>query len=242
MHLARNPDNRPVAPSSYRPTRFERLGHDGPLLLRAVPYMLVVFACLLLLFATLRRTLGYSSAFVVPLALVTTGAITWAGLRFANFAGTHLGRFILPTGDSTPYEHQFSREEALAARGDIAEALDAFESAIATIPIDAPSGINVRIRTAELCIGKGANPSRAAELLREVQRYPALAAPQDIYASNRLIDLLLGPLAQPSRALVELRRIADRYPDSNAAMHARAAIVTIKRQISDAEPGSAAGR
>jgi hypothetical protein len=83
-------------------------------------------------------------------------------------------------------------------------------------------------------MGPGGDTERATDLLREVQRFPGVAAGQDIYVSNRLIDLLLGPLHQPARALVELRRIIDRYPASSAATHARTAILTVKRQIADA--------
>ena len=242
MRPSSNRAARPSAPPTYRPTMLDRRGPDGALILRAVPYTLVVFGSLVVMFSTLRRQLEYPSALVLPLALVTTVAIVWAGMRFAHAAGSRLGQFVLPTGESTPYEHQFSREEALAARGDIAGAADALEGAIAAIPIDAQTGVAVRIRTAELYMGEGANPKRAAELLREVQRHSSLPPAQDIYVSNRLIDLLLGPLAQPSRALFELRRLADRYPDSSAGRHARSAIVTVKRQISEAGSGDAASR
>ena len=241
----RSPSNRaahPPPPRTYRPTMLDRLGPDGALMLRAMPYMVVLFACLVLLFSTLRRQLEYPSALVLPLALGATAAISWAGMRFANAAGARFGHFVLPTGESTPYEHQFSREEALAARGDITGAIDALEAAIAAISIDAPTGLAVRIRTAELYMGQGANPKRAAELLREVQRHPGLPPTQDIYVSNRLIDLLLGPLAQPARALFELRRLADRYPASTAGKHARSAIATVKRQMSEAEPGARESR
>ena len=233
-----NPPNAFHVRAPYRRTLFERLGPDGPLLLRAVPYMVVVFVCLLMMFGTLRRKFDYPAPLVLPLAAVTTLALTWISLRFANAAGSQLGRFVLPTGESTPYEHQFSREQALAARGDITGAIDAWEAAVASTDSESLRGVNARIGAAELYMGKGANPKRAAELLREVQRHPALPASQDIYVSNRLIDLLLGPLEQPARALFELRRIADRYPNSSAATHARAAIVTVKRRISENEPGN----
>ena len=148
-------------------------------------------------------------------------------------AGHGFARFVLPTGESTPYEHQFSREESLVARGEIAAAVDAYEAAVASHPTTMPAGISVRIRAAELYMGAGANPARAADLFREIQRIPDIAPTQDIYVSNRLIDLLLGPLKQPSRALVELRRIIERYPTSSAATHARAALTTVRRQIEE---------
>jgi hypothetical protein len=209
----------------------DRLGPDGALLLRGIPYIVITFACLVVLFATLKEKVGYPGYLVLPLAALATAAITWAGMRFATSVGEGFGHFIVPTGASTPYEHQFSREDALAARGDIDGALAAFEAAIAATPISTPIGISVRVRAAELYLGKGANPARAAELFREIQRLPTVPPTQDIYVSNRLIDLLLGPLDQPARALFELRRIADRYPGSTAATHARAAILTVKRQI-----------
>ena len=220
-------------PAPYRRTRGDRLGPDAALIYRVVPYMVVLFACFALLFYLLRRQFDFSSAWVIPLALATTAAITHAGMRLAGAAGHGFARFVLPTGESTPYEHQFSREESLVALGDIVGAIDAYEAAIAEHPVTTPAGISVRIRAAELFMGGGDNPKRAAELFREIQRIPGVAPTQDIYVSNRLIDLLLGPLNQPSRALVELRRIIERYPTSSAAMHARTALTTVRRQIDE---------
>jgi hypothetical protein len=225
-------------PASYRRTRGDRLGPDAALIYRAVPYMIVVFMCVALLFGILQRRFEYGSVWIIPLALATTAAITWAGMRLAGVAGHGFARFVLPTGESTPYEHQFSREESLVARGDIVGAIEAYEAAIAEHPITTPAGVSVRIRAAELYMAGGANPKRAAELFREIQRIPDVAPTQDIYVSNRLIDLLLGPLKQPSRALVELRRIIERYPTSSAATHARAALTTVRRQIEESKPGA----
>ena len=49
-----------------------------------------------------------------------------------------------------------------------------------------------------------------------------------VYSANRLADLLSGPLGQPGRALVELRRLADRYPGSAVGDRAREAIKSMK--------------
>ena len=224
----------PPLPAPYRRTRGDRLGPEAALILRALPYMIVLFGCLALLFSVLQKQFGYPAALVVPLALVGTAVLTWLGMRVASAAGHGFARFVLPTGESTPYEHQFSREESLVALGDIVGAIAAYETAIASHPIATAAGVSVRIRAAELYMGAGANPARAAELFREIQRIPDVAPTQDIYVSNRLIDLLLGPLKQPSRALVELRRIIERYPTSSAATHARTAITTVRRQIEEA--------
>src|SRR5687768_15214613 len=147
----------PPAPAQYRRTRGDRLGPDAALIYRAVPYMIVLFGCLALLFSILRQRFEYSSAWIIPLALATTAALTWSGMRFASAAGRGFAQFVLPTGESTPYEHQFSREESLVARGDIAGAADAYEAAIAEHPVTTPAGISVRIRAAELYMGAGAS-------------------------------------------------------------------------------------
>lgn len=219
------------APAPYRRTMFDRHGPDAAIGLRVVPYVVVTFICMVALFAALRQKYGYSGFLVLPFAIVATGVVTWAGLRFATAAGEGIGHFVVPSGNSTPYEHQFSREDSLVARGDIAGALESLEAAIKVTPIAAQTGVAVRIRAAELHMGEGGTVARAVDLFREVQRFPGVAAGQDIYVSNRLIDLLLGPLDQPARALVELRRIIDRYPSSSAAMHARTAIATVKRRL-----------
>jgi hypothetical protein len=219
------------APAPYRRTMFDRHGPDAAMRLRVVPYVVVTFVCMVALFAALRQKHGYSGFLVLPFAAVATTAVAWAGLRVATAAGEAIGHFVVPSGESTPYEHQFSREESLVARGDIAGALESLEMAIRATPIAAQTGVAVRIRAAELHMAEGGTIARAVALFREVQRFPGVTAGQDIYVSNRLIDLLLGPFDQPARALVELRRIIDRYPSSSAAMHARTAITTVKRHL-----------
>ena len=215
--------------AALRASRSGKHGSDGVLWYRTVPYALVLLACCTTLFALV----GVPLILAVPLAAGLTAAFIWAGITFGTAAAEAFGRMVLPTGDSTPYEHQFSHEDSLAARGDIAGAIESLEAAIAVTPLTALTGVNVRIRAAELHMGKGGDPKRAAELFREIQRFPGASPSQDTYVSNRLIDLLLGPLRQRSRALVELRRIADRYPDSSAATHARAAIARLKRELED---------
>jgi hypothetical protein len=58
------------------------------------------------------------------------------------------------------------------------EALALYEHRIALEPRNAAA----RIRAGDLYAGEGANPSRAAELFREVQRIPGVAAKDGVYA------------------------------------------------------------
>ena len=237
MSGSREGPERQAAGAAYRLTHLDRRGPDGALVFRALPFVAVMFLGWTVLFKLVGAPLILA---VLPAGLLTAG-ITWGGLNAASAAGRLFGRFLFPTGDSTPYEPQFSREEAMAARGDVAGALESFEAAIAGTPLDAQTGINVRIRAAELYMDRASaakaadarrsDHQRAVELFREIQRFEGTSASQDIYVSNRLIDLLLGPLAQPARALVELRRLVARYPTSSAATHARTAIARLKEDL-----------
>jgi hypothetical protein len=219
--------------SSYKVTFFDRHGAGGALALHAARYAIVVFGLALLMSSVLgSRILGLSGAslivFTLVCALTLSALAVFAGLRLGAAAGRLAGRVYMG-GSSTPYEDQFSQEQALVMRRDYAAALALFEQRIAATPGDS----RVRIAAADLYGTHGDNPGRAAELYREVQRIPSVAAGHDIYASNKLADLFLGPLSQPGRALVELRRIAELHAGTPAAEHARRAIANLKE-----EPGS----
>ena len=215
------------AMAALRATRAGQSSPDAALGYRLFPWLAVIFGCC----TTLFMVLGAPFVAAAPLAAVLAAGFGWVGVTFATAIAEAAGRLLLPKGESTPYEHQFSLEDSLAARGDIAGALESLEAAIARTPLEALTGVNVRIRAAELHMDKGANPKRAAELFREIQRFPGVSSSQDIYVSNRLVDLLLGPLRQQARALVELRRVVERYPTSSAATHARTAIARLKREM-----------
>ena len=47
------------------------------------------------------------------------------------------------------------------------------------------------------------------------------------YATHRLLELYLGVLADPGRAMVELRRMADRFPGTP---HGQAALAALRRR------------
>jgi tetratricopeptide (TPR) repeat protein len=123
-------------------------------------------------------------------------------------------------GVGTTYSHI----AALEARGDIAGALTAWEEAIAA----SPDALAARLNAAELYTRKANNHVRSAELYREVQSHTNSNDEMRRYTSQRLIDLYLGPLNDQGRALVELRKVADRWPGTREAEGARAAIAKIK--------------
>lgn len=220
----------PAAQRRYRPTLMDRYGADG---VYQLPVLLLGGAGLAgLLGAAISWLVGDFSLVklflpVVSLVAAATGAIAlWVTSRIARAAG----ELLLTNGQGLPYENQFSYEDALAMRGDVAGALESFEDRIAATPIAAPTGVELRVRAAEMYARPKGDPRRAAELFRVVQRSPDLPPNRDLYVSNRLIDLYLGPLRDEGRAMVELRRLIERYPGTDTAAGARAAIARLKDQ------------
>ncbi|HKS07845.1 MAG TPA: hypothetical protein VJR92_16195 [Gemmatimonadaceae bacterium] len=120
----------------------------------------------------------------------------------------------------------YSHIEALEAKGDIAGALAAWEDVIR----GGPDAVAARMHAADLYARKGNNTQRAAELFRAIQTHASAPAEVQRYASQRLVDLYLGPLNDAGRALVELRKIADRWPGTPEADGAKRAIADIKQQ------------
>jgi tetratricopeptide (TPR) repeat protein len=215
--------------SSYKVTFFDRVGPDGAIRIRALAFALTVLAL------TMGAGLLRGAPIHVTLLLAgTLSLLTFFGsLGLAGLAG-RAARFFTSGGSSTPYEEQFSQEQALVMQRDYAGALALFEQRIAA----APGEPRVRMAAADLYMTHGENPRRAAELYREVQRSAAIAPGHDVYVSNKLADLYLGPLKEPGRALVELRRLIDRYPGSAAAKHARMALAHLKGDIVRDQPSS----
>jgi hypothetical protein len=171
-------------------------------------------------------------AFALVISLLLTGAARVFILTVTAGGGAVAQAIAFPTGNSTPYAVQYSFQESLAARGDVAGALESFEAVIQ----DSPDSALPRIRAAELYAKGSRDLKRAAELFRSVRDMPAASSRDVLYASSRLVDLYDGPLEDPGRALVELRRIIERFPSSPAASSARNALPVLKARLAQAHP------
>lgn len=224
--MARSDHARPPrSPRPYRPTLLDRLGPDRFHVLKAAGWS--AFGALMMVpVAALHSPFGWSVVITIPVCfLLTWVALTGVALLIIQPATAVAEFYLTPTGGSTPYEEQFSQEQALVMQGHVDEALASYERRIA----NDPGTVAARIQAAELYAGQANNPVRAAELLREAQRLPRLTSGEDAYVGNRLADLYLGPLQAPQRALVELRRLLDRHPDSRVAPQLRQAIASLKQ-------------
>lgn len=216
----------PENDENRKPTLFDRYGPDAGRLLHLRGWSLVIFLTSLFLAWGLLRRIGLSLGWAVLLTPVGALALTWVLRRaiLVSSDGAGSAMQLVTLGGKAPYEDQFSLEQAMVMRGEVGEALASFERRIEA----RGSGVEVRVRAAELYAGEGKNPTRAAELLRAARALPELTEGQDIYVTNRLADLLAGPLNEHGRALVELRRLVERYPGTPAASHARAALSALK--------------
>lgn len=158
------------------------------------------------------------------LGFVGVFVVSWLGIiGVSRLAGGSFSAFIQPQGT---YEETFSYEDSLLARGNHAEAIAAFEQRI----LAGTGGTTVLVRAADLQAKHG-NPQRAAELFRQAQRSAQVAPETHMYVTNRLVDLYTGPLANTDAAISQLRELIAVHPSSDAARHARAALVTLKRQL-----------
>lgn len=148
--------------------------------------------------------------------------VRYVSTGIADGSARAIASFVHPSGNSTPYEPSFSAHDALEAAGDVAGAIEAYEATVR----EQPENVRALRQAAELHV-RGGHAPRAAELFAAVRR-AATSREDELYATQRLADLYLGPLGDDGRALVELRRIAERFPGTREAEGARSALRRLK--------------
>ena len=175
----------------------------------------------------LRGLRGFAHLLVALASGVLGGLFVMFGsMYFARSGAAGMTRFTHPDGSTTPYQRTFSFQEALAAKGQVDEALASYEEEI----LIAPDDVELMVRTADLYLSGKRRPDRAAELLRRVRRTASASPARAMYVSQRLVDLYLGPLNDRGRAIVELRILIDTFPGSTAATFAREGLDKLKRE------------
>jgi len=218
---------------SYKQTLFDRLGPDAGHSVRSTIYGLAlgpVFFMLLLGVGSIHLHLsGWQNLLFALVGGVLIGvAVAKVPVMIGETAGKGAS-VVVAGGSTTPYTEQYSYQQTLVMQGRLDEALSTYEAIIA----EPGSTCDVRIRAAELYAREANKPQRAAELFKEVTRDPRCTVGEEVYSANRLADLYNGPLGQPGRALVELRRLADRYPNSVIGERARQALRSLKALATD---------
>lgn len=144
---------------------------------------------------------GYAFAAVVA-GLTFVGGLQWIATRV-------MMSFMQPGGRSRDVDSS-SKAESMAMSGNFEEASAEFEANRAR------RGETIASLRAEAEIHASAagDPKRAEELYLRIRRSPLATRSDQLYASHRLIDLYIGLLDDPGRVMVELRRMAERFPDT----------------------------
>jgi hypothetical protein len=210
----------PHEPRPYRRTLFDRHGSAAADLVRSATYGVMVSG---LVFGAVALASAHMSVGVVFIALLAGFATAVATYSLSAAVGG-FAKSLTVSGVSAPSEAQYSFQQALVMQGNIDDAIASFDAIIAA---DA-TAVRPRVLAAELYAQHRGDARRAAELLREAQRSPAITTGEDVYVTNRLVDLLIGPLGDTGRACVELRKLIERYPASAVAARAREALARLK--------------
>lgn len=219
---------------AYRRTAFDRHGPEAAHRNQILSSLIIPIVAGALIGGALGAKKDLSPPLIALSALI--GAALLGGwwwffvTRVSHGAGKAFGEFIQPSGDRTPYEQQYSEQDAMVMRGNVAGALASFEEII----LASPNEPRPKLRAADLYVKNG-QWDRAEALYRAVQRIPDVAAKDDIYATNRLADLYLQWPDREARALTELRKIIDRYPDTELAQRARTGLANLKSHLGTAE-------
>jgi tetratricopeptide (TPR) repeat protein len=221
-----NPD------AEYRRSLMDRIGPEGADLFRALNWSIVPIVAGMLIGAFwVIRNIGLPTSRPLAYTYVGLGALIGAMifgggallfiLTVSRGMGEGFGAFIQPKGE---YHRDYSREDSLVARGDVAGALSSFESIAAA----EPDNVEVRLRAAEL-YRKNSSFEEAARLYRDVQS-KAQRSRDDVHASLRLIDLYLAWPENEGRSMRELKRLIDKYPGTEIEKRSRAALANLKRE------------
>lgn len=160
---------------------------------------------------------------MAPGIAATLLAVGLTLLRVVQVLSGQLVLSIVNPGGRTRGPVGHSRAEALAAAGRIEDATEAFESTRSTTG-DRVASLRAE---AELHAAASGDPKRAESLFQRIRRAPDATASDQLYASHRLIDLYLGPLRDPGRVMVELRRMAERFPET---IDGQSALTELKRR------------
>jgi hypothetical protein len=144
----------------YKPTLFDRHGPAALAIVRAWGYGLITFGLCLVMFGAIGAgMLHYSGwilmAFTLGLSTAAGGLAGSAGWLGSKLTGDVVHEVFL-SGSGTPYQEQFSYEQALVMKGDVAGAIRSFEDRMAR----ADAGVDVRLCSVMRDATRDARPAR----------------------------------------------------------------------------------
>lgn len=196
------------------------------LLLRGAPYGAVIG----LVAAAAAAIAGHQPLWVALLVGVAAAAIgTFLPYLLASRGAEIGGSIYTPQGSSTPPIREYSLAESLVARGQLNEAVEAYELLVEDNPQDAEPAI----RLARLLRDKLARFEEAAGWYRRALLKPKLEPSVEVALTRELIELYTHKLRTPNAALPYLKRLAERHAQHPAAAWAREQYAEIKQEMKE---------
>ena len=193
------------------------------LYVRSLPYALIaaglVVGPALLVGARWWQVIIYAAiAFVIGLF-----APVWLSER-----GAEVGASVYGTaGSSTPPVREYSLAESLIARGQIAEAAEAYR----LLAEDYPDDPEPAVRRARLLRDKLKQYDLSADWFKRALAVPTIEPAKEVAYLRELCELYTHKMNAAPRALPFLARISEKFPDSPATAWARQEYADIKRAM-----------
>jgi tetratricopeptide (TPR) repeat protein len=185
-------------------------------------FVAVLMACGLIVAAGVVMALLGGGFVPLAIAAVFVPALLFLALLHAT-ALERGSRLVVARGKSTPYIPQHSNIQALVAKGQYAQAAEAYRQAIAAHPED----VVACEQLAQLALQELKDPEQALFALRAAEQRspePRRRAGFALLAANVYRD----SLKDYGRTIVALRRVLSRYPDIPNAAALRAEIEELK--------------
>ena len=139
-------------------------------------------------------------------------------------SGRVAGELFTPSGGSTPYSGDLSREETLIVRGRLDEAIEALTARA----LEHPDDPRPPIRLAELYRDERGDLVEAAAWFRRAAAVPGIGRDAERQLLRELVELCRDRLGRPELATPALRRAADLHAGDRLGHWAGKELATLK--------------
>lgn len=136
---------------------------------------------------------------------------------------------LMPSGSSTPHDKEYSRAEALAARGDFEGAVAVYQEAI----LEEPSEAEPYLRIARIYRDHLQAPEDSLIWFRKALDDAQPPRGKEVLARKEVAELLIHRLGQPRRAAPDLARLAESREGLPEGFWAREELEKIKKLIAE---------
>ncbi len=152
------------------------------------------------------------------LSFVVVGTVVYfASLLVAEHGGRVGAAIYQPTGSSTPAVREYSHADSLVARGQYAEAVEAYRQ----LAVEYPADPEPRLRQARVLRDHHHAFEDAVTVFRQVLQMAALRPETELAVLRELVELCIQKQQQPQRALPYLARITEKFSGTSTAAWAR---------------------